>query len=325
MLSGPGGVALGFGTVAGLRGAGVAEPARHQAVPPRPRGRRPRCERGQVRRARGDAPRPSSPGRPGACSSTRAATRSASPSPRTGSRPARRRRLTRSGRRSLRLAVMELWELVAREQVRHTISSYTFGGDRGRLDELAAAFTIDGVLQIEQDDVSTGRDAIVDRLSRVVDDGPSPRPHASPHLRDALPLGHRRRPSRSRATSSSSPTSVPTTGAATATDSCRSRTAGSSPTARSRPTATSKARRSARRNPDRVRSVTAQAGSPRRRWSRVVQCPSCGFPIQTLDLPCPQCEAGSAASTRPRRCTSTRSHFAPAGRSGQTRIASWSC
>jgi SnoaL-like domain len=63
---------------------------------------------------------------------------------------------------------VELWELVAREQVRHTISSYTFGGDRGRLDELAAAFAPDGVLQIEADDVSTGREAIVERLSRVV-------------------------------------------------------------------------------------------------------------------------------------------------------------
>lgn len=63
---------------------------------------------------------------------------------------------------------MELWELVAREQVRHTISSYTFGGDRGRLDELAATFAPDGVLQIEEDDVSTGRAAIVERLSRVV-------------------------------------------------------------------------------------------------------------------------------------------------------------
>lgn len=63
---------------------------------------------------------------------------------------------------------MELWELVAREEVRHTISSYTFGGDRGRLDELVAAFTPDGVLQIETDDVSVGRDAILERLSRVV-------------------------------------------------------------------------------------------------------------------------------------------------------------
>ena len=63
---------------------------------------------------------------------------------------------------------MELWELVAREQVRHTISSYTFGGDRGRLDELAAAFTADGVLQIESNDVSTGRAAIIERLSKVV-------------------------------------------------------------------------------------------------------------------------------------------------------------
>ena len=63
---------------------------------------------------------------------------------------------------------MEMWELVAREQVRHTISSYTFGGDRGKLDELAAAFAPDGVLQIESDDVSTGRAAIIERLSPVV-------------------------------------------------------------------------------------------------------------------------------------------------------------
>jgi hypothetical protein len=61
-----------------------------------------------------------------------------------------------------------MWELVAREQVRHTMSSYTFGGDRGRLNELAAAFTPNGVLQIEEDDVSTGREAIIERLSRVV-------------------------------------------------------------------------------------------------------------------------------------------------------------
>jgi hypothetical protein len=63
---------------------------------------------------------------------------------------------------------MELWELIAREQVRHTISAYTFGGDRGKLEELAAAFVPDGVLQIEDDDVSAGRHAIVERLSRVV-------------------------------------------------------------------------------------------------------------------------------------------------------------
>jgi len=63
---------------------------------------------------------------------------------------------------------VELWELQAREEVRHTISSYTFGGDRGRLDELVAAFTPDGVLQIGADDVSAGRAAILERLSRVV-------------------------------------------------------------------------------------------------------------------------------------------------------------
>jgi hypothetical protein len=86
---------------------------------------------------------------------------------------------------------VELWELVAREQVRHTISSYTFGGDRGRLDELAATFAPDGVLQIEEDDVSTGRAAIVERLSRVVamDRHPAPMHHhlSGTHFRSVTP------------------------------------------------------------------------------------------------------------------------------------------
>ncbi|HEY3671272.1 MAG TPA: nuclear transport factor 2 family protein [Acidimicrobiia bacterium] len=88
---------------------------------------------------------------------------------------------------------MELWELAAREQVRHTISSYTFGGDRGRLDELAAAFTPHGVLQIEEDDVSTGRDAIIERLSRVVamDRHPGHMHHhiSGTHFRSVTPSG----------------------------------------------------------------------------------------------------------------------------------------
>jgi hypothetical protein len=86
---------------------------------------------------------------------------------------------------------MELWELAAREQVRHTISSYTFGGDRGRLDELAAAFAPDGVLQIEDDDASTGREAIIERLSRVVtmDRHPSHMHHhiSGVHFRSVTP------------------------------------------------------------------------------------------------------------------------------------------
>ena len=68
----------------GPRGAGVAERARQQAVPPRPRRRRPR--RGRSPRASSWGPRSptSSPARRGGCCSTRAATRSASPSRRTG-------------------------------------------------------------------------------------------------------------------------------------------------------------------------------------------------------------------------------------------------
>ena len=36
---------------------------------------------------------------------------------------------------------MELWELVAREQIRHTVSAYAVAGDSGRVAELAAQFT----------------------------------------------------------------------------------------------------------------------------------------------------------------------------------------
>ena len=42
MLTGPGGMALGLGTLEDHEAAGVAERARHQAVPPRPGRRRPR-------------------------------------------------------------------------------------------------------------------------------------------------------------------------------------------------------------------------------------------------------------------------------------------
>jgi hypothetical protein len=40
-------------------------------------------------------------------------------------------------------------EVVAREQIRHTISSYTYFADRGLYDDVAGLFADDGVLEVE--------------------------------------------------------------------------------------------------------------------------------------------------------------------------------
>lgn len=70
---------------------------------------------------------------------------------------------------------MEMWELVAREQVRHTVSAYNLGGDRGRLDELAEAFAPDGSLHIGLDPPIVGRDSIRARLGEMIAPDPTPR------------------------------------------------------------------------------------------------------------------------------------------------------
>jgi len=44
---------------------------------------------------------------------------------------------------------MHLEEMLARESIRQTLARYTFAGDRLRVDELAATFTPDGVLESE--------------------------------------------------------------------------------------------------------------------------------------------------------------------------------
>ena len=44
---------------------------------------------------------------------------------------------------------MELWELSAREAVRHTIASYTYAADNGHFDDVAELFTVDGVLEVQ--------------------------------------------------------------------------------------------------------------------------------------------------------------------------------
>ena len=59
---------------------------------------------------------------------------------------------------------MELWELVARESCRDTLAQYSHAGDRYLLEEFAAAFCEDGVLEIRGSAPVQGRQAIMDRF-----------------------------------------------------------------------------------------------------------------------------------------------------------------
>jgi hypothetical protein len=59
---------------------------------------------------------------------------------------------------------MELWELVAREACRDTLAQYTHSGDRYLLEEFAAAFCEDGVLEIRGNAPLRGRAAIMERF-----------------------------------------------------------------------------------------------------------------------------------------------------------------
>lgn len=68
---------------------------------------------------------------------------------------------------------MQSWELSAREQIRDTIARYTWAGDAGRIEELAACFCPDGELEIRGEDVLRGRAAIVARLGAVTATAPS--------------------------------------------------------------------------------------------------------------------------------------------------------
>lgn len=55
---------------------------------------------------------------------------------------------------------MEMWELVAREHIRDTLARYNWSGDAGRLEDLAATFCLDGVLEIRGSEPLRGRSAI---------------------------------------------------------------------------------------------------------------------------------------------------------------------
>ena len=60
---------------------------------------------------------------------------------------------------------MELWELVARESCRDTLAHYTHAGDRYLLDEYAAAFCEDGILEIRGSKPARGRAAIIEQVA----------------------------------------------------------------------------------------------------------------------------------------------------------------
>jgi hypothetical protein len=62
---------------------------------------------------------------------------------------------------------MEMWELVAREQIRDTLARYNWSGDAGRLDGLAETFCLDGVLEIRGVEPLRGRSEIAAFLGGV--------------------------------------------------------------------------------------------------------------------------------------------------------------
>lgn len=62
---------------------------------------------------------------------------------------------------------MELWELVAREQIRDTLARYNWSGDAGRVDGVAETFCVDGVLEIRGAAALRGRSEIVAFLGGV--------------------------------------------------------------------------------------------------------------------------------------------------------------
>ncbi len=80
---------------------------------------------------------------------------------------------------------MESWELSIRESVRQTLSDYTAGTDRNRLDDIAACFAPDGVLSFTGRDPMVGPAAIVAGLSAQVSrfaKSPVPLTHVRHHV-----------------------------------------------------------------------------------------------------------------------------------------------
>ena len=65
---------------------------------------------------------------------------------------------------------MEAWELAAREEIRELVARYAHYADGGRFDELAALFTDDGELRIDDRPALRGRGAIRAFLGGTRDD-----------------------------------------------------------------------------------------------------------------------------------------------------------
>ena len=63
---------------------------------------------------------------------------------------------------------MQTWELAIRESVRQTLSDYTAGTARNRLDDIAGCFAPDGVLAFSGGEPMVGPSAIVAGLSAQV-------------------------------------------------------------------------------------------------------------------------------------------------------------
>jgi len=62
---------------------------------------------------------------------------------------------------------VEIWELVAREQIRDTLARYNWSGDAGRLDGLTETFCTNGVLEIRGFEPLRGRSEIQQFLGGV--------------------------------------------------------------------------------------------------------------------------------------------------------------
>lgn len=68
---------------------------------------------------------------------------------------------------------MELWELVAREEIRELVAQYAHFGDGGRFAEMVALFADDGVLRIDDRPPLEGRNAMLAFLGETKRDQPA--------------------------------------------------------------------------------------------------------------------------------------------------------
>lgn len=81
---------------------------------------------------------------------------------------------------------MEIWEVVAREQIRDTLARYNWSGDAGRVDDLAGTFCPDGVLEIRGARSLRGRGEIARFLTGVTADVATTAAHSRPVVRHLI-------------------------------------------------------------------------------------------------------------------------------------------